>query len=324
MPAPADILSPADLAALAARQPMPEEFGPDSPRPLIAFALADADPALGPWLAHLPCPVIGIGAGPLDLACDVVLDDADQLGPIARNVAAAPIAAMVLVQHLRASAGLPLESALTAESFAYATLQQGPEFKRLSFPRIERKPANQPAPVEISYTGTGMGLRLNRPATLNAIDAEMRDALCEALDIALLDPDAPAVRLTAAGRAFSTGGEVAEFGLAADPATAHWVRSLRLPARRIARLADRLSVHVHGAAIGAGLEIAAFARHLTATPDAWFQLPELKYGLIPGAGGTASLPRRIGRQRTAYLALSMRRLSAAAARDWGLVDAIVE
>jgi enoyl-CoA hydratase/carnithine racemase len=63
---------------------------------------------------------------------------------------------------------------------------------------------------------------------------------------------------------------------------------------------------------------------VTATADAWFQLPELKYGLIPGAGGTVSLPRRIGRQRTAYMALSMRRVPASTALRWGLVDAIEE
>jgi enoyl-CoA hydratase/carnithine racemase len=74
--------------------------------------------------------------------------------------------------------------------------------------------------------------------------------------------------------------------------------------------------------IGAGLEIAAFAGRVVARPDAWFQLPELKYGLIPGAGGTVSLPRRIGRQRTALLALSMQRLSAKTAHAWGLVDAV--
>ena len=67
-----------------------------------------------------------------------------------------------------------------------------------------------------------------------------------------------------------------------------------------------------------------FGSHVTASPKAWFQLPELKYGLIPGAGGTVSLPRRIGRQRTAYLALSMKKISAQTALHWGLIDDIVE
>ncbi len=82
-------------------------------------------------------------------------------------------------------------------------------------------------------------------------------------------------------------------------------------------------MHVQGAAIGAGAEIAAFGSHITAAPRAWFQLPELKYGLIPGAGGTASITARIGRQRTAYMALSMARIPARTALTWGLVDAII-
>jgi len=117
----------------------------------------------------------------------------------------------------------------------------------------------------------------------------MRNALCEALDIALTDQQISQVSLTGNGTTFSTGGAIEEFGEVSDPATAHWVRSLRLPAWRLARLQEKLEVHVNGAAIGAGAEIAAFGKHVTASSRAWFQLPELKYGLIPGAGGTASI-----------------------------------
>ncbi|SNS27456.1 Enoyl-CoA hydratase/isomerase [Sphingomonas laterariae] len=319
-----DILSADGLAALAAAMPLAEEFGPHSDRPYLAIALDGADPLHADWLRGLPCPVIGLGAGPLGPACDTVLDDPADLAAIARNIRATPIAAMVLVQHLRAAEGLDATAHLTAESFAYATLQQGTEFKKFSFTRRQPAASNAPLIIIDRPDDATIHLTLNHPANRNAIDVVMRDALAEALDLALADPDRPAVHLAAAGRCFSTGGEVAEFGLAADPATAHWVRSLRLPAHRLARLADRLTVHVQGAAIGAGVEMAAFAHRLTCTPDAWFHLPELQYGLIPGAGGTVSLPRRIGRQRTAQMALSMRRVPAALALQWGLVDAIAE
>ena len=59
---------------------------------------------------------------------------------------------------------------------------------------------------------------------------------------------------------------------------------------------------------------------MVAAEDAFFQLPEVSMGLVPGAGGTVSIPRRIGRQRTAQLALSGRRLDAETAWRWGLVD----
>jgi enoyl-CoA hydratase/carnithine racemase len=79
---------------------------------------------------------------------------------------------------------------------------------------------------------------------------------------------------------------------------------------------------LHGACIGAGAELAAFGRRVTAATDTWFRLPEVGFGLIPGAGGCVSLVRRIGRQRTAWLAISGERIDAATALAWGLVDSV--
>ena len=319
-------LSAAQLSALAATAPPPDAFGPQSAQSLLAIDLDGADRALGGWLGALPCPVIGVGEGELASACDAVIENPTELAAIAKNVAAAPFAAMVLVQHLRASRNLSIDDGLTAESFAYGTVQRGPEFLSWRRANCQAPPRGGDAerPLAIDRDGGCLRLTLNRPETRNEIDTEMRDALCEAFDNALLDPSITHIHLTGAGAAFSIGGAVSEFGSSCDPTTAHWVRSLRLPARNMARLADRLHIHVNGAAIGAGAELAAFGGRVTAGPNAWFQLPELKYGLIPGAGGTVSLPRRIGRQRTAYLALSMRRLRAYEALSWGLIDAIEE
>jgi enoyl-CoA hydratase/carnithine racemase len=61
-----------------------------------------------------------------------------------------------------------------------------------------------------------------------------------------------------------------------------------------------------------------------AARNSFFQLPELRFGLIPGAGGCVSIPRRIGRHRTAYLVLSGHRIGAAKALDWGLIDALTD
>ena len=72
--------------------------------------------------------------------------------------------------------------------------------------------------------------------------------------------------------------------------------------------------------MGAGIEIAAFASRIVAGPDTTIRLPEVGMGLIPGAGGTASIPRRIGRHRTAYLALTDVSIDAGTAAAWGLVD----
>ncbi len=311
------------LAALIAAQPPREAFGPDSATPAFAVTTAAITPAAARWLMALPCPVIAIGsATPAQLrGCDVTVPDLASARPLLANIARTPIAAMVLVQHLRATQSLSPANTLTLESFAYATLQQGPEFRRWQADAPQLPPLT-PAdpPLHIEINGETLHLTLADPRNHNAIGTAMRDAICEALDLALAVPGP--VHLSARGRTFSTGGAVEEFGQVSDPATAHWLRTLRLPATSLVALTPRLTVHVQGAAIGAGTEIAAFAGHLTATQSAWFQLPELKYGLIPGAGGTASLPPRIGRHRTAWMALSMARVPARTALAWGLIDAI--
>ena len=81
-------------------------------------------------------------------------------------------------------------------------------------------------------------------------------------------------------------------------------------------------MRLHGACVGAGIEVPAAAARVTARPGTIFRLPEVSMGLIPGAGGTATLPRRIGRQRTAWLAISGAEIEADTALAWGLIDAV--
>ncbi|MEN8161352.1 MAG: enoyl-CoA hydratase/isomerase family protein, partial [Myxococcota bacterium] len=161
---------------------------------------------------------------------------------------------------------------------------------------------------------------LDRPERRNAFSAEMRDALCEALALVIQDASLRRVVLTGEGPSFSSGGDLDEFGTHPDPATAHAIRATRNAALLLSRCADRVEARVHGACVGAGVELPAFCRRVVADPGAFFQLPEVGMGLVPGAGGTVSLPRRIGRQRTAWLALTGQRLAVETARAWGLVD----
>ena len=314
-----------EIRDLSASHPARENFGPQSKNPFIVFEQGPEDEVLTKWLRDLPCPVIGIGDALNAPCCDVVLDSTAKLETISNNIMQAPFASMTLVQHLRASEPLSITDTLTAESFAYASLQTGPEFKKwLSGYEKRKLPSSDQPDLQIEMSDNQLSLAFNRPDTHNAIGTQMRDALCEALDLAMANPAIEQVNLTGLGRTFSTGGAIEEFGDVSDPTTAHWVRSLRLPAWRLARLQEKLHFHINGAAIGAGAEIAAFGQHITAPKEAWFQFPELKYGLIPGAGGTASLPRRIGRHRTAYMALSMEKIRAETALDWGLIDSIID
>ena len=83
---------------------------------------------------------------------------------------------------------------------------------------------------------------------------------------------------------------------------------------------SRTTAFVHGGVVGAGVELAAFARQVVAANGTTFRLPEVAMGLIPGAGGTVSVTGRIGRWRAAWLMLTGSVLDARRARIWGLVD----
>jgi enoyl-CoA hydratase/carnithine racemase len=150
----------------------------------------------------------------------------------------------------------------------------------------------------------------------------LRDALDSALRLALVDDEIELVRLRGNGPGFCSGGDLAEFGVISDVAIAHAIRTTRSIGRLLRQLGDRAEVILHGACIGAGIEFPVFAARVVARPDLTVALPEVSMGLIPGAGGTASLPNRIGRWRTAYLGLTGHRIDADTALAWGLVDAI--
>jgi enoyl-CoA hydratase/carnithine racemase len=208
------------------------------------------------------------------------------------------------------------------ESLAYSMLLASEGFRAWRAANPPRERADDPAPRVRIDAGRTLSIRLERPAARNAFDARMRDELCEALAFALEHPDAPPVRLSGAGPAFSAGGDLDEFGRAPDPGQAHLIRTLRSPARLAQALGERLTVEVHGACIGAGIEVPAAAARIAARPGAHFRLPEVSMGLIPGAGGTATIPRRIGRRRACWMAISGAEVDLATALAWGLVDEV--
>ncbi len=256
------------------------------------------------------------------------------LEEVAAVVRANPLAATVLAQVLRAAERASVIEAVNIESFAFSALLRSREFAHWLGEVREpgmRQPDPVPEPVlieritgEAGADGVGMDelhVTLNRPERRNAYGRQLRDALADALRAALLDPSITRVRLDGAGRMFSSGGELSEFGLSPDTGLAHFIRTRAGAGHLIHRLGDRITVEVHGACIGAGIEIAAFAGRVVARGSTVFRLPEVTMGLIPGAGGTASISRRIGRHRTAWLALSARTIGAERALDWGLIDA---
>ncbi len=250
---------------------------------------------------------------------------AKDFAALAKAVRQWPVAATLLIQVLRMGERLSFDDALAVESLAYSALLGGAEFRNWRATNAAATIGEAPAePVSVARTDDHLTLTLNDPARRNAMTAAMRDALYTALSNALDDPTQPRVSLRGDGKCFSMGGDLAEFGTATDLANAHLIRTVHNCTRAVAALAGRVDVHFHGGCVGSGLEIPVAAARRTAAPGTWFQLPELRMGLIPGAGGTASLTRAIGRHRAAWMVLSGKRISARQALDWGLIHAIID
>jgi enoyl-CoA hydratase/carnithine racemase len=249
-----------------------------------------------------------------------VAADVDRLE---RAVGASPVASVALVQLLRVSEPIDLREAVVAESFVYSLLQTGEHHRRWLAdrpPAAARPPTERPV-VGIDRAADTLTVVLDRPDVRNAYSARMRDELVAALEVAVADP-AVRVELRGAGPDFCSGGDLDEFGTTPSPTAAHLIRTTRNAGLVLAHLAERTTAFVHGHCVGAGVELPAFCTTVIAEPDATFRLPEVAMGLVPGAGGTASIPRRVGRQRAAHLALTGDAIDATRAAEWGLVDAI--
>jgi enoyl-CoA hydratase/carnithine racemase len=318
------LLEPADVAALIALPGAARDVSVLREQPFVAIDLREGptDADLAPLRS---VPVVSIGVGGECASCDVVVDDHDGLVQLAQAIERNPQAAVTLVQLLRMNEHLDPLDALVAESLAYATLQGGGEFATWLTSRGNRvRPPEAEPPVLVERHDDVLHVELNRPRLHNLYNAAMRDALGDALAIAAADDSVRAVVLSGRGKSFSAGGDLAEFGTVTDSASAHLIRTTANVAPLCVAIGDRLHAEVHGAAVGAGCEIAAFAGHVLATADATFRLPEVSMGLVPGAGGTVSVPRRMGRQRAAWMMLTGEVIDAHSARDWGLVDEIGE
>jgi enoyl-CoA hydratase/carnithine racemase len=304
----------------------------------------DADTSSGPVVAvGSAADIAAASAEPLLSAASFTLSEdavddrrvvrvasvATEMDELTQRVERWPQAALLCDDVLRAmDPGAPTWSGLVTESLAYSTLQSGREFREWL---ARRGPASAPStrdPVLVERQGDSLSIWLNRPARHNAFSTDMRQALLDGLAIAIHDTSIRQVMLGGIGPSFCSGGDLDEFGSFDDPATAHFARTRFSPALALDELATRLGegllARVHGQVLGSGLEMAAFCGRVQADPESTIGLPELALGLIPGAGGTVSITRRIGRWRTAYLVLSGRTVTAATALEWGLIDAVAE
>ncbi|MYD43079.1 MAG: enoyl-CoA hydratase/isomerase family protein [Gammaproteobacteria bacterium] len=271
------------------------------------------------------CPVIAVDSSNDAGLSDIQLEDGMSLDKLKTTIEQSPIASATLVQLSRNNHHASVFDALFAESLAYSTLQHSEPF--LSWLASE-KPTNikhfvGPA-IIAERQANQLVLVLNRPENRNAWSTDMRDALAEQLQLACADDTIKGITLKANGPAFGAGGDLTEFGAARDAGIAHVSRQTRSPAQLMHILRDKITVMLHGACVGAGIELPAFATSIVAQPKAFFQLPEVQFGLIPGAGGSASILKRIGRSRFNYMALSGERISAQVALKWRLIDKLID
>ncbi len=237
--------------------------------------------------------------------------------------AANPVAATVCARQLRLAEHQTVAEALRSESEHYRELHGGEEFSLWLAQQGRRvRPAFPEPPVIAEDFGHTVILTLNRPRLRNAFTAEMRNHLIEILDALAFRSDLTSLVVRGAGNSFCIGGDLAEFGTVSSPAEGHRIRMATSVAARLVALSAHITFEVHGAVIGAGVELAAFGHRVVATRDATFRLPEVTMGLLPGVGGTFSVTQRIGRQNTARMLLLDQSLSANDALQLGLIDKI--
>lgn len=164
---------------------------------------------------------------------------------------------------------------------------------------------------------------LNRPKQYNAYNVAMRDALFEILGAIHDDAEIRAMVLTGAGKAFSTGGDLSEFGSAPSPTIARWVRFRRDVWGRMRTLPIPTLAALHGFTVGGGLEMALLCDVAIAADDTRISYPETGAGMIPGVAGTQTTPRRLGFGRAMDLCITGRWIDAREAMLVGLVAEVV-
>lgn len=163
-------------------------------------------------------------------------------------------------------------------------------------------------------------ITLNRPEAYNALRTQLLSELADVLQQCSDDDSVRAVVVTGNEKVFAAGADIKEMaaldavGVLNDPRVMHW--------RRIAQFPKPLVAAVNGFALGGGCELVMHADIVIAGDNAQFGQPEINLGIIPGAGGTQRLIRTVGKSMAMQLVLSGEFISAAQARDFGLVSEV--
>ncbi|MDA9466688.1 3-hydroxyacyl-CoA dehydrogenase NAD-binding domain-containing protein [Bradyrhizobium sp. CCBAU 53415] len=153
---------------------------------------------------------------------------------------------------------------------------------------------------------------------VNALSAAVRGGIFECIKAAIADPAIKGIVLTCAGRTFIAGADITEFGKPPKPPALNDVLS------EIENSPKPVVAAIHGTALGGGLEVALACHFRVAVKEAKLGLPEVKLGLLPGAGGTQRLPRAVGPELAVRMIVGGDPIGAAEALKNGLIEEIVE
>jgi enoyl-CoA hydratase len=202
-------------------------------------------------------------------------------------------------------------------------LRPVPTHQPPSPPAIERESATEV--VRYARRGAAAWITLNRPHAMNAMSVELVAGIGGALDQATADPGVGSVVIAANGPVFCAGADLkAVHGLLDEPGeVVRFVVTVAEMVERVARHPRPVIAAVQGGAIAGGLELALACVLVVAAEDATFSDGHARYGLLPGAGSAARLPRRIGATRAKWLLFAGDDRSAEEMRDFGLVNEVV-
>jgi enoyl-CoA hydratase/carnithine racemase len=176
--------------------------------------------------------------------------------------------------------------------------------------------------VLVERPADGVGLaRLNRPRALNALNGPLMDALMDELEAMDRDPAIRCMVITGSDRAFAAGADISEMAQATPAEMVEMAFIARW--ERLRAIRKPVIAAVSGFALGGGCELALACDLIVASDTAVFGQPEINLGVIPGAGGTQRLARTIGKALTMEMVLNDRRLTAAEAERFGLVNRVV-
>jgi 3-hydroxyacyl-CoA dehydrogenase len=173
------------------------------------------------------------------------------------------------------------------------------------------------SPISTHRHGDVLVVTSNNPP-VNALGAAVRQGLVAAIEEAEGDEAIKAVVIRCEGQTFFAGADITEFG---KPPVMPWLPTV---VDTIENCSKPVVAAIHGTALGGGLEVALGCHYRVAAPDAKLGVPEVKLGLLPGAGGTQRLPRVAGVQKALEMTTSGTPIGAGEARDIGLVDRICE